>query len=154
MSRLPALLLLLFLGHPLDRTVITRDGKVHQGTVTREGVEVVVVSAKGTVRLPAISVVADFVTLPEARRQCESRLGEATKLFEEASAKPERDATRRRQLAVSLDICAETRDLLEILERRAPASERDPFAQLKGKLFQFMRLVRDAKGATGLADGP
>ncbi|HEU4338832.1 MAG TPA: HEAT repeat domain-containing protein [Planctomycetota bacterium] len=112
------------------------------------------VTARGTVRLPAVSVVADFVTWPEARRQCESRLAEATKLFEEASAKPERDATRRRELVVSLDICAETRDLLEILEKRAPAAERDSIAGLKGKLFQFMRLVRDAKGATALSDGP
>src|SRR5690349_20186303 len=103
---------------PPDRTVITRDGKIHEGTVTREGAEVVVVTARGTVRLPAVSVVAEFVTLPEARRLCESRLAEATKLFEEASAKPDRDATRRRQLVVSLDICAETRDLLEILETR------------------------------------
>jgi hypothetical protein len=136
-----------------DRTVITRDGKIHEGNVTREGVEVVVASSKGTVRLPAITVIADYASIPQARRQCESRLEQATKLYEEGIAKPDHDSMRRRLLTVSLDICNETRDLLEILEKRSPASERDSLAGLKGRLFQFMRLVRDAKGATALADG-
>ena len=153
MRWLACLVSLFLLGGPPDRTVITRDGKIHEGAVTRVGTEVVVAGAKGTVSLSAITVVADFVTWPEARRQCEARIGQATKLFEEASAKPDHDATRRRQLVVSLDICSETRDLLEILEKRAPPSERDALAAAKGKLFQFMRLVRDAKGATALADG-
>ncbi|HZN63466.1 MAG TPA: HEAT repeat domain-containing protein [Planctomycetota bacterium] len=145
---------LLFLGTLADHTVITRDGKIHEGQVTREGVEVVVVTAKGTIRLPAISVIADFTSLAQARRLCESRMDQATKLFEEASAKPDRDPMRRRQLMVSIDICNETRDLIEILEKRAPVSERDALAGLKGRLFQFMRLVRDAKGATGGVEDP
>jgi hypothetical protein len=99
-------------------------------------------------------VVADFVTWPEARRQCEARLEQATKLFEEASAKPDRDALKRRLLIVTLDICHETRDLLEILEKRSPVAERDPLAGVKGRLFQFMRLVRDAKGATAGVEDP
>lgn len=153
MRLLAAVVLLLALGVSTDKTVVTRDGKVHEGTVTREGTDVLVTTAKGTVRLPATSVVSIFTTWPEARRLADARFGEATKLFEEASAKSERDALRRRQLIVSLDICAETRDLLELLEKRAPGAERDALAALKLKLFQFMRTLRDAKGATAQADG-
>jgi hypothetical protein len=148
-----AVFAVLAMGAPVDRTVVMRDGKVHEGTVTREGAEVVVISATRKVRLPAISVVAVFTTIPEARRQAEARFEQAKKLFEEASAKPEQDALRRRQLAVSLDICGETRDFLEVLEKRAPNSERESLQGVKSRLFQFMRLVRDAKGATGFADG-
>src|SRR5687767_14953891 len=100
--RFGALALLLLLQAPPDRTVITREGKIYEGKVTWEGVDVVVTSSKGAVRLPAISVVAEFYTLPEARRGCEARLEQATKLFEEASAKPERDPMRRRQLTISI----------------------------------------------------
>lgn len=148
-----ALILLLALGGPLDRTVITRDGKIHEGTVTREGTEVVIVTSKGTVRVPAVTVVADFVSLSEARRQCEARYDQAKKLFEEASAKSEHDAMRRRLLIATLDICVETRDLLEILDKRAPIADREPLQKVKLLLVQFMRLVRDAKGATAFADG-
>lgn len=153
MRWIPAVAALLLLGGPPDRTVVTRDGKIHVGAVTREGTEVIVVSVGGTVRLPAISVVAVFYTIPEARRQAEARFADARKLFEEASAKPDRDALRRRLLAVSLDICAETRDFIEVLEKRASGSEKDSLQDVKSRLFQFMRLVRDAKGATALADG-
>jgi hypothetical protein len=153
MRMVSVMLAITFLGTASDRTVITRDGKIHEGTVTREGTEVVIVTSKGPVRVPAVTVVADFVSLSEARRQCESRYDQAKKLFEEASAKSEHDAMRRRLLMATLDICAETRDLLEILDKRAPVADREPLQKVKMLLVQFMRLVRDAKGATAFADG-
>ena len=141
------------LSAPTDRTVVTRDGKVHVGTVTREGTVVVIQTTTGTVRVPAIAVVADFASIPQAKRHCEARLEKAKQLFTEATAKSDQDPMRRRQLTVTLDITNETRDLLEILEKRASGSDRDSLASVKGTLSQFQRLVRDAKGATALADG-
>jgi HEAT repeat protein len=153
MRWLLALAAVTVLAAPSDRTVVTRDGKVHVGAVTREGTVVVVTTSTGAVRLPAVTVIADYASLPQAKRHCEARLEQAKKLFTEATGKAEEDPMRRRQLTVTLDICNETRDLLEILEKRASGSDRDAFATVKGTLSQFLRLVRDAKGATALADG-
>jgi len=153
MPRLLVAALLLALGGAGTRTVITREGKILEGTVTREGAIVVVATPTGPVRLPAQTVVAIFETYPEARREAASRVGQAKKLFEEATAKPERDPLRRRLLAVSLDICRETRDLIQTLEGQAPAAERAELNELMRQLPQLMRLVRDAKGATATAEG-
>jgi len=153
MRRLWFVAFLLALGSGGTRTVVTRDGKILEGTVTREGAVVVVATADGPVRLPAQTVVAIFETYPDARREAASRLGQAKKLFEEATAKPDHDPLRRRLLAVSLDICRETRDLIQILEGHTSATERAELIELMRQLPQLMRLVRDAKGATATAEG-
>ena len=143
-------LLLLLLPQP-GRTVILRDGKVHEGPVAREGAEVLISTSKGPVRVPAASVMADFVSLGEARRACEARFEQAKKLLEESGAKADSDPLKRRLILVAYDIAIETRDLIEILEKRSPLADREALQGVKGRLFQFLRLVRDAKGSTGVA---
>ncbi|HEY3226393.1 MAG TPA: HEAT repeat domain-containing protein [Planctomycetota bacterium] len=154
MRWLSTLVVLLALGVGGNRTVITRDGKVYEGVVTREGAVVVVTTSSSQVRLPARSVVAIFETFPEARREAGQRLDQAKRLFEEASARPERDPLRRRQLAVSLDICREIRDLILVIRQQGEAGEHSEVQdRLMVQLPQFMRLVRDAMGATATAEG-
>ena len=135
-----------------DRTVITAEGKIHSGTVTREGATVLVSGPSGTLRIPAGKVVAVFSNAPEARAIATGRLEEAKKLFEEAGAMPERDPLRRHKLSVSLEICKETRDLIEILERGSLAGERGALAGVMRQLPQLMRLLRDAMGSSGVGE--
>lgn len=143
---------LLVLGPANDRTVITTEGKVHAGTVTREGATVLVVGPSGTLRIPAGRVMAVFSNAAEARGIAAARLEEAKKLFEEAGTMPERDPLRRHKLSVSLDICKETRDLIEVLERGPLAADRGALAGVMRQLPQLMRLLRDAMGSSAVGE--
>jgi hypothetical protein len=143
---------ILGLGPAIDRTVITTEGKVHVGTVTREGATVVVAAPSGILRIPAGRVVAVFATSAQAREIAASRLEEAKRLFEEAGSMAERDPLRRHKLSVSLDICKETRDLIEVLERGPLSSERGSLAGVMRQIPQLMRLLRDAMGSSAIGE--
>lgn len=91
------------------------------------------------------------MSLAEARRACDARFEQAKKLLEESGAKPDSDPLKRRLILVAYDIAIETRDVIEFIEKKSPFADREALQGVKGRLFQFLRLVRDAKGSTGVA---
>src|SRR5262245_4601981 len=83
---------------PLPRGVehvITRDGRMHIGQVTRDGDATVVETPTGKIRIPACDVLMVFETLKQAATLCSSRFDQARRIYEEARQTPERDPLRR-----------------------------------------------------------